>query len=124
MATSENFTDEELRCSHCGENKMHPDFLERLERIRKVFGKPMPITSGYRCPKHPIEARKARPTSGAHPSGRAVDVGVRGRDAYRLVKVAMMEGIPRIGIKQHKGGRFIHLDDAPHLPQPTVWSYS
>jgi hypothetical protein len=51
---------------------------------------PMKVTSGYRCPQHPIEAKKARP--GAHASGQAVDIGVQGSDAHTLLRMALEAG--------------------------------
>jgi DNA-binding NarL/FixJ family response regulator len=50
----------------------------------------MKITSGYRCPKHPIEAKKAAP--GAHSTGLACDIGVSGSEAHQVLLLAM-EGL-------------------------------
>lgn len=118
-----NFSETELRCKHTRQCAMHPDFMARLQKLRTTFGKPMIISSGYRHPTHPVEARKASP--GAHALGRAVDVAVEREDAYRLVAFALMHGFTGIGVKQKGGGRFIHLDDVPPgvLPRPTIWSY-
>lgn len=118
-----NFSEAEFRCKHTRQCTMHPDFMARLQKLRVTFGKPMVISSGYRDPTHPVEARKASP--GAHAMGRAADVAVAGEDAYRLVAFALMHGFTGIGVQQKGGGRFIHLDDVPPgvLPRPTIWSY-
>ena len=121
MASSKHFSDQELRCSHCGENQMQPHFLELLERIREKFQKPMIVSSGYRCPDHPIEAKKAKP--GAHASGLAVDIACSGLDAWRLLDIALEENVQGIGVQQTGGGRFIHLDILEGENRPTVWSY-
>lgn len=102
---------------------MHPDFMERLQKLRTAYDKPMKITSGYRDKTHPIEAKKAAP--GAHASGRAADVSIRGADAVELLKLALELGFTGIGVQQKGDGRFIHLDDIEDgsLPRPMLWSY-
>ena len=115
------FSDDELRCSCCGELVFDEAFRARLNRIRDDFARPMRITSGYRCPSHPIEAKKSKP--GTHSLGVAVDVGVAYGEAYELIEVAMRHGIKRIGVNQKGSGRFIHLDASTEHPSPTVWSY-
>lgn len=115
------FSEKELACQHCGENKFDPEFLELLNHIRVDCGFPLPVTSGYRCPQHPIEAAKKNP--GAHSSGRAVDIAVSGNRAYKLLQVALSAGVPRIGVNQKGDSKFIHLDWDSKLPTPTIWSY-
>jgi uncharacterized protein YcbK (DUF882 family) len=116
-----NFKADEFKCSHCGVNRMTPDFMGKLQALRTAYGKPMRITSGYRCPQHPTEAKKAAP--GSHASGCAVDIGVDGQDAYRLLKLAFVSGFNGIGVNQKGAGRFIHLDTLESAPRPNVWSY-
>jgi uncharacterized protein YcbK (DUF882 family) len=121
MAVLINFTLKEFECSHCGAVEMQSGFLEKLQALRTSYGKPMRITSGYRCPNHPIEAKK--PTPGVHSTGRAADVAVRGMEAYRLVQLAFEHGFTGIGVQQKGDGRFIHLDDSPTESRPMIWSY-
>lgn len=116
-----NFKAEEFNCSHCGKNEMTPEFMSKLQALRMKYGKPMRITSGYRCPEHPIEARKIK--AGAHASGCACDVGVDGQQAYELMKCAFELGFKGIGVNQKTSGRFIHLDTLEQAPRPNVWSY-
>jgi uncharacterized protein YcbK (DUF882 family) len=116
-----NFSESEFKCKHCGKVEMKPEFMSKLQHLRTAFGKPMRITSGYRCPEHPIEARKAAP--GAHSSGLACDVAVQGTDAYDLLKLAFSLEFTGIGVQQKGGGRFIHLDILRTPPRPNVWSY-
>ena len=40
--------------------EMDEDTMWRLQDLREAYGKPMRITSGYRCPDHPIEAGKTK----------------------------------------------------------------
>lgn len=112
------FTPDEMRCRHTGRCEMDPRFMDRLERLRIMFGAPMVVTSGFRDPAHPAEARKGEP--GMHAKGRAVDIGVRGGEAIRLVRLAIEVGFKGIGVQQKGEGRFIHLDDRD---DPAMWSY-
>jgi zinc D-Ala-D-Ala carboxypeptidase len=116
-----NFSAQEFNCSHCGQNEMKPKFMAKLQKLRETYGSPMRVTSGYRCPQHPIEAKKASP--GAHASGLACDIGIQGADAHRLLKLALEEGFTGIGVQQKGTGRFIHLDTLESDLRPTVWSY-
>ncbi len=119
------FTEDELKCSHCGKSGMDPNFMARIEALREQLGFPFPVNSAYRCPDHPIEARKSK--AGAHSTGHAIDIGVRGEKAHTLLDAALEAGFTGIGINQKgSSGRFIHLDDienSPERPRPTVWSY-
>jgi zinc D-Ala-D-Ala carboxypeptidase len=119
-----NFSKKEFDCKHTGANQMQPEFMARLQRLRIAYGKPMAISSGYRSPQHPVELRKSSP--GAHSAGRACDVVASGRDAFRLIQLAIEHGFTGVGVQQKGASRFIHLDDLEHSAQfsrPTVWSY-
>jgi len=119
------FTEEEMRCQcGCEQDGMHSEFMEKLTSLRADWGQPMTVTSGYRCPNHPIEAKKAKP--GTHASGRAVDIAVQGEDAYKFLCAALGHGFTGIGVNQKGSARFIHLDDLTRdegWPRPTIWSY-
>ena len=113
------FTKAEFDCKHTGRNKMRPEFMDRLLDIRKTFGKPMVITSGYRDVTHPVEVRKTK--AGEHTYGLAADIAVSGLDALDLIIIAYGYGIRRVGI----GKNFIHLglgDKDYHFPQ-SMWTY-
>ena len=114
-----NFEKREFDCSHCGKNEMKSEYLHRLQSLRTIYGKSMRITSGYRCPQHPIEAAKATP--GPHTTGLACDVGIEGADAHKLLMLALNQGFMGIGIQQKGNGRFLHLDTASEYGR--VWSY-
>ena len=120
------FSDDELRCqSGCGELIFDDNVRAKLNQIREDCGFPLPVTSGYRCENHPVEKAKTtngRPV-GAHTTGKAVDIGVRGERAHTLLCVAVLRRCPRIGVNQKGDSRFIHLDWDEDRPSPTVWSY-
>lgn len=116
------FTQDELRCQcGCGVYLFDEDALSILNSIRRDCGFPLPVSSGYRCVKHPIEAAKSKP--GAHTTGKAVDLAVNRDQAHELLRVAFLHGVPRVGVNQKGDGRFIHLDWCDDRPGPTVWSY-
>ena len=122
-----HFTLDELKCKcGCDEVSMDPKFMRTLEALREVYGRPMTISSAYRCTEHPIERSKRVP--GAHTTGSAVDVQVFGKDALELLRLAQEVGIHGIGISQAgaRKNRFLHLDMAPATdtrPRPWLWSY-
>ena len=104
---------------------MNAEFMQALQELRIAFGKPMTITSGYRCPSHPIEASKiergGRP--GSHASGCAADIAVSRGDAVQLLRYALQDGrFTGFGVQQKSGGRFIHLDTLT-TNRPMIWSY-
>lgn len=115
-----NFSEAELKCKHTGKCEMVPQFMERLQKLRIAYGKPMEVSSGYRDSSHPVEAKKRSP--GEHCFGRAVDIAVQGPDAVRLIGLAYLAGFTRVGVQQKGTGRFIHLGDSPNFP-PGIWSY-
>ena len=125
-----NFGFGELACKESGINRMHTATMDRLQRVRSNYGRSVTISSGYRDVTHRIEAAKLAKSgnAGAHSTGRAVDIAVRGGDAVRLLQLALAEGFTGIGIQQTGEGRFLHLDDIQpedefHVPRPWIWSY-
>ena len=121
----EYFTRKELQCSYTSDCDMDQDFMILLNSLRSKFDKPIVINSGYRSPDHPVE--KVKPNGpGAHTSGKAVDIGVRGADALKIIELSLELGFTGIGVNQKGSGRFIHLDTLkhhPHRPRPHIWSY-
>lgn len=119
-----NFRLEEFACKHCGENKISHELINNLQELRDECDFPFIITSGYRCPKHPVEINKKK--SGMHTEGLAVDILVSGSQAYELVSAAPSFGFTGIGVNQKSKGRFIHLDingDKNGKIRPYIWSY-
>lgn len=114
-----------IRCRHTGLLRMAPDFLDKIQTLRNIYGFPMYGTSGYRHPTHPIEAAKASP--GPHSTGRAADFGCSHESSFRLLEAIVKSGLfTGIGLHQKGTGRFIHVDDLPEspgMPRPTTWTY-
>lgn len=120
-----NFSEDEFRCSHCGQADMDPAFLERLQTIRTIVNAPLVVSSGYRCPEH-NDRVSSTGRDGPHTTGRAVDLAVSRGLAHKVIAAALATGVTGLGVNQKGRGRFLHLDDlpeAPGRPRPTVWSY-
>ena len=121
-----NFSVDELKCKGTGKYPdMTPEiaaFMDRLQGIRDVAKFPLIISSGYRAPEHNSRVSKTGKT-GPHTTGRAVDIAIRGEEAFVLVRLAMLHGMTGVGISQKGKTRFIHLDDLTDGPRPRIWSY-
>lgn len=121
-----NFSIDEFKCKHCGEHVLDDEFMDKLQALRVEYGKPMKVTSGYRCPEHNSTVSSTG-YSGPHTTGRAVDIACAGLDAYNLVYTAIKHGFTGIGIAQ-KGpheSRFIHLDTLMEdHARPWLWTYA
>ncbi len=121
-----NFTEAEMRCKGegcCGgKADMDPAFMAALQSVRVVYGKPMRITSAYRCPDYDKRIGGA----GVHPSSRAADIAVSGEDVYHLLHAAIGMKMRGIGMKQHgpHSGRFMHLDTTDGPMRPRIWTYT
>lgn len=119
--------DPKLACS-CGCGMLpEQDFMEKVQVVRDIVGKPLPVNSGARCPTYNAKVSGTE-KSGPHTTGRAIDFGVSGTLAHRLIAVLIQEGFTGIGVSQKgpHGKRFIHADDLPNgpgCPRPWVWSY-
>lgn len=124
--SSPYFSSEEMQCSHTGLEEMDGKFMEMLTELRVAYAKPMRVTSAYRHPTHPIEAKKPSGKGGAHSTGKAADIAVARGEAYELLKLALEIGFTGIGVAQKGDGRFLHLDictESEGFTRPTVWSY-
>lgn len=124
MSRYKYFTDQELQCRcGCKGDNPNPEFdtlMKIVVLIREELNEPLPITSGYRCKDHPIEAAKT--TTGQHQIA-AVDIGVSGSKALRLTRlIAQYPQLKGFGVKQKGewGKRFIHIDVREN---PAMWSY-
>ena len=110
------FKIEEFNCNYSGNNKMDERFLEKLDALRHECDFPFYITSGYRSPNHPAEARKEKP--GTHSQGIAADIFISDVEKrYLIVKKAIEMGFTGIGVAKS----FIHVDTRDDSPR--IWTY-
>lgn len=117
MPDGRYFVKEEGRCRcGCGRNEMNREWLAVMDAIRMAYGKPIIVSSWYRCPDHDAEIGGM----GLHPTGEATDCTVLGAiDRCKLVAIAIAH--PRVfGIGVSKG--FVHLDGVLR-PHKRLWTY-
>lgn len=142
---TDHFSDAELQCSdECGFGSA-PDhyangFLDFLEILRLIFGRPIHPTSGARCPAH--NRAVGGVNLSAHTRAAAGDLAAsNGYDRYGLLVASVlaqcvirgwMELDQAIAIAAdlaaHGGGfgiakTFVHVDTDVHLPRPSAWGY-
>ena len=102
----------------CDISQMDAGFLALLDRVRERAGIPMVMNSAYRSREW--EIAHGRSGEGDHESGEGVDVRCRtSANRYKIVKAALEEGVPRIGIAK----TYIHLGQRASLPQGVIWDY-
>ncbi len=120
---SEHFQDNEFYCKcyrpFCsGKRASHPELVQRLERIRQLYRKPIVILSGVRC-----EAQNAAVNgvlNSEHLTGEAVDIACTESAARMpLLKFALLADVRRIGI----GKTFLHLGISKTHDQDVCWLY-
>ena len=120
------FSVDELKCKGTDECEMDEGFMEKLEALRHEFNEPMIVSSGYRSIGYNTTIGGA--TNSPHLYGKAVDVVISGKSAYRLMKLAIQHGFTGIGVSQRGShdSRFLHIDtmDSSNVhPRPWIWSY-
>ncbi|MBE0658119.1 MAG: hypothetical protein IH602_10540 [Bryobacteraceae bacterium] len=115
---SEHFKSTELRCHHCDREGVQRELLDVLEALRAKAG-PLKVNSAYRCPKHPVEARK--PKAGFHAQGLAADLVPLAMPLRAFYDVIRSE--PRIkGIGVDHAAGYIHVD-VRQAAAPVLWVY-
>lgn len=107
------------KCDICNREQVHkctPELLDKLQELRDSYGKPMILTSAYRCENHPVEAKKAVP--GQHNKGTAVDILVKnGAEAHDIMKLAYSLDFTCVVL----GPGFVHVDVRDG--RGTTWRY-
>ena len=99
------FTDAEMRCRCCNVNHCTSSLMDALNALRLAIGKPITVTSGYRCRKHNAEVG-GEPNS-QHCTGNAADVKVEGMTPAEIYRAALK--IPAFG-GFGVASTFCHLD--------------
>ena len=114
----ENFSAKEFVCPHCGELYIHSDLIITVQDLRRKLGRPVIITSAYRCEEY--NAQIGGVPNSAHTLGLALDIAVPNSQMRKYVlEHLIMRGISRIGIAKD----FIHFDIDVTKPQDVVWLY-
>jgi uncharacterized protein YcbK (DUF882 family) len=119
-ATGPHFSEIELACHHCGVNECKQSLVDALEAFRAIVGKPVIVSSAYRCPQHNAEAGGAGRSE--HVEGLAADIRVVGMTATQLEGLARkIQAIRGIGRNDH--AQYIHVDVRPTLTLAR-WCYA
>lgn len=109
---SKNFQFKEFDCHGkgcCSTTIIDEKLVEYVQRIRDHFGKPVTITSPYRCEVH--NAKIGGATRSNHMQGKAADIVVQGVSSREVAKYAESIGILGIGLYETaKDGYFTHID--------------
>ena len=120
------FSVDELKCKGTDECEKDEEFMEKLEALRHEFNEPMIVSSGYRHESYNQVIRGAK--NSPHLYGKAVDIVISGKSAYRLMKLSIEHGFTGIGVSQRgpHEKRFLHIDTMENSdthPRPWIWSY-
>ena len=102
---TENFGLWEFECKHCQAVKIHPELVRRLQIARDRIGRPIVITSGYRCPEHNRAVGGA--SNSQHLYGTAADVkcpGLTVQELYNVLEPLFPDG----GVGRYSG--HVHVD--------------
>ena len=109
---SKNFQYKEFDCHGkgcCSTTIIDEKLVEYVQRIRDHFGKPITITSPYRCEVH--NRRVGGATKSYHMQGKAADIVVQGVSSREVAKYAESIGILGIGLYETSAdGYFTHID--------------
>ena len=99
---------------------MDTTLLKAITRVKLRVGDRLKINSAYRTRRH--NSHVGGSDQSLHMQGKACDIqAISNERKYEIVKAAMEEDIPRIGIAE----RFIHLDigNGRKGQKPRIWLY-
>ena len=109
---SANFNSTEFDCHGsgcCSSTLVDDKLVTYLQQIREHFGKPVNISSGYRCATHNKNVGGA--TGSYHAKGQAADIYITGVTPAEIAKYAESIGILGIGLYETSSdGFFVHVD--------------
>lgn len=95
---------DEFECPCCHRVMLHLVLLRKLSALRQAIGRPLIITSGYRCKQYNRKVHGVK--TSYHLFGLAVDVTVPSMNMSNLLKYAKNIMFGGIGIYDN----FLHLD--------------
>lgn len=109
---STNFKSTEFDCNGkgcCNKTLIDEKLVEYLQAIRDHFGKPVKISSSYRCEIHNPKVGGVK--SSLHLKGMAADITIEGVSPAEVAKFAESIGVKGIGLYDtSKDGHFVHID--------------
>lgn len=102
-----HFSARELACKGTGAVLVVRKALDALEDMRRHYGQPLTIVSGYRSPEHNKEVGGAKASK--HMEGTAFDISSRPSQQEDMIAAALAAGFVGIGRYDH----WIHVDLGP-----------
>jgi hypothetical protein len=109
MKPTTNFSAAEFQCKHCKKHGIQQAFVDHLQRLRDALRTPIEIISGFRCPKHPLEAsKKAGP--GMHAFGIAADILVSALPPADVYEIIVRDFPEFRGIGASRYRNTLHID--------------
>lgn len=122
---SDNFRANEFACKCCDYTIIDTNLINLLEKLRFHVGKPLKITSGYRCPKHNASVGGA--ALSRHVAGLAADVrwdgfefDIKTEQTKKMIRdLAQVSQLYGIGWADS----FVHLDVDVSRKILTEWKY-
>lgn len=110
-----NLRELECKCGSCPETIVNIKHINKLQRLRDALGKPIKITSAYRCPEHNSKVGGA-PRS-QHLKGNATDIQVQGYNPLELSKLTThFDGVGLYNT-------FLHLDSRGYMARWNLSKY-
>lgn len=129
-ALSKNFTREEFKCPcGCTRQMVDSELVEKMQAVREKLGKPIKISSGYRCIPHNAAVKGS--SGSKHRYGMAADWRMKDRNINPVaLGIIATQYFKAVGIYWYDGCAIVHTDtrdtkatwlcDAPkHYPSTT-----
>lgn len=111
----------QIACSCCGSCSLQPRLVICLERLAaawfKLKGRPIRVTSVYRCVKHNSSPTVKGAKGSKHLLGQAADCAIKKIDQEEFIKLAKECGFTGIGI----GQTFVHIDVRAIPVEPWIY---
>ncbi len=105
IKVSFHFSLKEFECPCCKRVKLDERLLMKLEALRILYGKPLVITSGYRCEKHNREVGGSERS--LHLEGKAADIRIAEREQGKILMLCKLLGLRVIPYGKRN---FVHVD--------------
>lgn len=106
IAISEHFKLNEFQCPCCHNVKLHPELFTRLLALRNEWGRPIIITSGYRCPEHNTAVGGEK--NSLHRAGLACDIKAAEKEQEILKILPLKHGFSKILCYPER--KYMHID--------------
>ena len=102
-----HFNLREFECGCCQRVKLSPTLVMRLEELRWLWGRPLVVTSGYRCETHNKAVGGVE--NSRHTQGTAADIRVPESEQGNFYALAKRCGFTRI--IRYESRNFVHLEE-------------